>query len=51
MKRFDCDEIGKLKEYVGCKIEHNLDEEWIKILQPVVLEIYIDEFNLSKMKV
>jgi hypothetical protein len=21
MKRFDCDEIGELKEYVGCRIE------------------------------
>ena len=31
MRRFDCDEVGELKEYVGCKIEYNKDERWIKL--------------------
>jgi hypothetical protein len=26
MKRFDCDEVGELKEYIGCKIEYYRDE-------------------------
>jgi hypothetical protein len=33
MKRFKCDEVGELKEYVGCKIDRDLDEGWIKLTQ------------------
>jgi hypothetical protein len=36
-QNFDCDEIGELKEYVGCKIEHNRDEGYMKLMQPVLL--------------
>jgi hypothetical protein len=48
MKRFDCDEVGELKEYVGCKVEHNKEEGWIKLTQPVLLQSYDDEFELPK---
>eukprot|EP00957_Ditylum_brightwellii_P158269 12047301-Ditylum_brightwellii.AAC.1 len=24
--QFDCDEVGEVKEYVGCKIDHNKEE-------------------------
>ena len=46
MDRFDCDEVGELTEYVGCKIERNWKERWIKITQPVLLQSYSDEFEL-----
>jgi hypothetical protein len=26
MKRFECDEVGELKEYVGCKVDYNHEE-------------------------
>jgi hypothetical protein len=46
MDRFDCDEVGELKEYVGCKIEHDKEGGWMKLTQPVLMQSYIDEFNL-----
>ena len=46
MKRFECDDIGKLNEYVGCKIDINEEERCMKITQPVLLQSYEDEFDL-----
>ena len=50
MERFDCDEVGNMDEYVGCKLERNWDEGWVKFLQPVLLQSYHDEFNLPDEK-
>jgi hypothetical protein len=50
MNRFDCDEVGNMDEYVGCKLERNWDEGWIRFLQPVLLQSYKDEFNLPDEK-
>jgi hypothetical protein len=47
-KIFDCDEVGELKEYVGCKIDYNKEEGWIKMIQPVLMQSYVDEFELPK---
>ena len=46
MDRFDCDEVGKLKEYVGCKIDYNAIVGSVKITQPVLLQSFKDEFEL-----
>jgi hypothetical protein len=46
LKRFDCDEVGELKEYIGCKIEHNKEKRFMKLTQPVLLQSFEDEFNL-----
>eukprot|EP00957_Ditylum_brightwellii_P067303 5107865-Ditylum_brightwellii.AAC.1 len=32
--RFECDDVGKVKEYVGCKIERNEEERSFKFTQP-----------------
>jgi hypothetical protein len=45
-KRFDYDEVGELKEYAGCKVDHNKDEGWIKLTQPVLMQSYFDKFDL-----
>ena len=37
MKIFACDDIGELKEYVGCKIHQT--ENSIKFTQPVLLQV------------
>ena len=26
MRRFDCDEVRPLQEYIGCKVDYNPDE-------------------------
>jgi hypothetical protein len=46
MTRFECDEVGELKEYVGCKVDCNMEERWIKLTQPVLLQSFTDEFEL-----
>ena len=43
---FDIDEIGDMNEYVGCKIEHNKEQRYIKITQPVLVQSLRDEFEL-----
>ena len=40
------DEVGELKEYVGCKIEYNKKEGWMKLTQPVLAQSFKDEFEL-----
>ena len=33
--RFDCDDVGDVEEYVGCQININEDEGWMKVTQPI----------------
>jgi hypothetical protein len=47
---FDCDDIGELQEYVGCKIVHDRAERSVKITQPVLLQSFTDEFVLGSTK-
>jgi hypothetical protein len=43
--RFDCDDIGELTEYVGCKVERTKD--YVRFTQPVLLQSYVDEFSIK----
>jgi hypothetical protein len=43
--RFDCDDIGELTEYVGCKVERTKD--YVRFTQPVLLQSYVDEFSIE----
>jgi hypothetical protein len=43
--RFDCDNIGELTEYVGCKVERTKD--YVRFTQPVLLQSYVDEFSIE----
>ena len=45
-QHFDLDEIGELKEYVGCKIEYNKEQGWMKLTQPVLIQSFDDEFDM-----
>ena len=47
-QRFDCDDVGGMDEYIGCKLERNWDEGWIKFTQPVLIQSLSDEFNLPE---
>jgi hypothetical protein len=45
--RFDCDVLGNMDEYVGCRrLERNVKECWIKFTQPVQLQSFVDESDL-----
>lgn len=43
MKLFDCDDVGDMDEYVGCKINR---EDAFTFTQPVMLQSFEDEFDL-----
>jgi hypothetical protein len=45
MKQFDCDDCGKLEEYVGNKIEY-VGDDAIRFVQTVLMQSYSDEFKL-----
>jgi hypothetical protein len=42
LERFECDDVGEMKEYVGCKIERG--DGYLKVTQPVLK----DEFELPE---
>jgi hypothetical protein len=35
--QFNCDVLGNMDEYVGCRLKRNVEEPWIKFTQPVQL--------------
>jgi hypothetical protein len=43
---FECDDIGEMTEYVGCKVEYNKEERYMKLTQPVMIQSFVDEFDL-----
>ena len=45
---FDCDDVGEMTEYVGCKVER--DKQSIRLTQPVMLQCFEDEFELEEHK-
>ncbi len=48
MERIDCDDVGDLKEYIGCKIDRKGGQ--LKMTQPVLLQRFFDEFDLPSDK-
>ena len=47
--KFDCDDLGKIEEYVGCKIDINRENRSMRITQPVLSQSFKDEFDLASM--
>jgi hypothetical protein len=47
---FDCDNIGDLKGYVGCKINKQEGGNCLLITQPVIVWSFIDEFGIQEDK-
>ena len=51
LARFECDDVGELKEYLGCKIDRHMEDVgWIKITQPVLLQSFEDEFEMEETR-
>jgi hypothetical protein len=46
--RFDCDDVGELRECVGCKVDVNKRERSVTLTQPLLLQSCADEFNLPE---
>jgi hypothetical protein len=43
--RFDCDDIGELTEYVGCKVDRTKD--YVQFTKSVLLQSYIDGLSIE----
>ena len=44
---FDCDNIGEMNEYVGSQVKRDLEKKELKLLQPVILQSFTDEFGVK----
>ena len=48
LAKVKCDDTGEMKEYVGCKVEHNKEERFLKFTQPVILQSFCDELGVEQ---
>eukprot|EP00804_Cyclotella_cryptica_P029407 CCRYP_013350-RA/>CCRYP_013350-RA protein AED:0.32 eAED:0.07 QI:0/-1/0/1/-1/1/1/0/170 len=44
-KHFKCDNVGKVKDYIGCKLDISSDRQSPKMTQPVLVKSLTDEFE------
>ena len=44
-KHFKCDDVGRVQDYIGCKIDINDDGRSLKMTQPVLVQSLTDEFE------
>eukprot|EP00957_Ditylum_brightwellii_P107402 8195256-Ditylum_brightwellii.AAC.1 len=44
----DLNDLRPMKEYVGCKNDHNTEKRYIKITQSVLIKSLENEFNLDE---
>eukprot|EP00957_Ditylum_brightwellii_P026963 2038523-Ditylum_brightwellii.AAC.1 len=45
--QFECDDVGEVNEYVGCKIERDKKDKSFIFTQPILIQSFNDEFELS----
>ena len=46
LRRFKCDDIGDIEEYLGYKVERCHEKRQVKPIQTVILQSYTDKFDL-----
>jgi hypothetical protein len=49
-KQFECDDVGPLCEYLGCKVNYDMIKRVICLTQPVLLQSLSDEYELCEGK-
>ncbi len=45
-RHFECDDIGDLSKYIGCKIDRDRNKNSIRFTQPVLVQSLEDEYEL-----
>jgi hypothetical protein len=48
---FECDNIGPVNKYVGCKVDIDQVNVMVKLTQPVQLQSFLDKFDLMQMRI
>ena len=46
LRRFKCDDIGDIEEYLGYEVERCREKRQVKPIQTVILQSYTDKFDL-----
>ena len=47
-KLFDCNDSGEVKEYIGTKVGVDKDNKTIRLMQPVLIQLFVDKFGITK---
>jgi hypothetical protein len=45
MKHFKCDDVGEMKDYIGCKVICDHEKHEIELSQPVLVQSLFDEID------
>jgi hypothetical protein len=45
-EQFECEDVGSLKEYLGCKVDFDPIGRTVRLTQPVLLQSFRDEWDL-----
>ena len=45
MKHFKCDDVGEVKDYIGCKVICDHEKREIELSQPVLVQSLFDEID------
>jgi hypothetical protein len=51
MEYFECEDVGFVKEYVGCKVEMNEKERSVKFTKPFFVKSLVNEFGAGSKHV
>ena len=49
-KEIEIEDVGKLKEFVGCKVEIDNSKQSAKFTKPAMIQSFLDEFGAGKKK-
>ena len=49
-KEVEVEDVAKLKAFVGCKVEIDKSERSAEFTQPVMIQLFLDEFGVEKKK-
>jgi hypothetical protein len=44
---FNCKDVGKMNEYVGCRVERDCEAGWMQLTQPVKIQKFVDEYGFD----
>ena len=47
-KLFDCNDSREVKEYIGTKVDVDKDNKTIRLMQPVLIQSFVDKFGVSE---
>ena len=48
MSQFDCNDVGDVKEYFGCKIDRDEENSSMKFTQPVTIQSFGGTYDILK---